>query len=126
VKRSPCYFDRKWKYDGYDVTVTPPGGDLELRLAVGSAVVMVSSHDCQFDKDWNRFRSALIRDGATEDEAGRQASADVTLDRTFTASPLLRLEEVARDRGNLMAGTIVGYLPVPRLTMVWSPRLWST
>jgi hypothetical protein len=41
------------------------------------------------------------------------ASEDTSLDRTFTASPLVRPEELDVDRGNLLAGKVLGYLPVP-------------
>jgi hypothetical protein len=41
------------------------------------------------------------------------ASGDPRLDRTFTASPLLRPEDLDVDRGNLMGGKMLGYHPVP-------------
>ena len=100
--------------DAYDVTVASPSGEHdELRLAAGPALVMVTSHDCHFDKEWNRRRAALIKDGVPEAEADRLAGEDLSLDRAFTASPLLRPDDLAVDRGNLMAGKVVGYLPVP-------------
>jgi len=102
------------RLDAYDVTVTSAGGEhTDLRLATGPALVMVTSHDCHFDKEWNRRRAALMNDGVPEAEAERLAGEDTTLDRTFTASPLIRPEELDVDRGNLMAGKVLGYLPVP-------------
>jgi hypothetical protein len=74
---------------------------------------MVTSHDCHFDKEWNRRRRLLIKDGIDDAEAGVIASSDDTLDRTFTASPLVSPEDVDVDRANLLAGNVVGYLPVP-------------
>ncbi len=100
--------------DAYDVTVSSTGAvNGEIRLATGPALVMVTSHDCHFDKDWNRRRSALIKDGVAEADAERLADEDASLDRTFTASPLLRPDDLQVDRGNLMAGRVLGYLPVP-------------
>lgn len=100
--------------DAYDLTVSPAGAEHDqLRLATGPALVMVASHDCHFDKEWNRRRSALIKDGVPEPDADRLADEDASLDRTFTASPLLLPDDLEVDRGNLMAGRIVGYLPVP-------------
>jgi hypothetical protein len=102
------------RLDAYDITIAGArqgGGD--LWLTSGPALVMVTSHDCHLDKEWNRRRTALIRGGMTEDEADRQAEDDVSLDRTFNASPLIYPDESGLDRGNLMGGKMVGYLPVP-------------
>jgi hypothetical protein len=102
------------RLDAYDVTIAGAregGGD--LRLTAGPALVMATSHDCHFDKEWNRRRWSLLKEGATEEQAERQANDDTSLDRTFTASPLIYPDEPGLDRGNLMAGNIVGYLPVP-------------
>jgi hypothetical protein len=102
------------RLDAYDITIAGArhdGGN--LWLGAGSALVMVTSHDCHLDKEWNRRRRALIKAGMTEDEADREAEDDPALDRTFNASPLIRPEETGLDRGNLMEGRIVGYLPIP-------------
>jgi hypothetical protein len=101
------------RLDVYDVSVETSAEAPDLQLVTGPALVMVTSHDCHFDKDWNRRRGALIRQGHTEREAERIAGNDPTLDRTFTASPLLTVEEVGRDRRALLDGKILGYLPVP-------------
>jgi hypothetical protein len=101
------------RLDAYDATIELEGDSPDLRLVAGPALVMATSHDCHFDKDWNRRRSSLIREGYAEDDADRIANADTTLDRTFNASPLLWPDEVGRDRRALLDGKIVGYLPVP-------------
>lgn len=103
------------RLDTYDITVPPAQGTEhpELQLTAGPALVMVTSHDCHFDKEWNRRRSQLINQGIAPQEAERVANGDASLDRTFTASPLIRPEELDVDRGNLLAGKILGYLPVP-------------
>lgn len=102
------------RLDAYDVAVSSPAGEHgDLRLVTGPALVMVTSHDCHFDKEWNRRRAALIREGVPEADADQLAGEDTSLDRSFTASPLLRPDDLDVDRGNLMAGKVVGYLPVP-------------
>jgi hypothetical protein len=101
------------RLDAYDVTIETQGDAPDLRLVAGPALVMVTSHDCHFDKEWNQRRRTLIREGHLEDEAERIASSDPTLDRTFNASPLLRPDEVRRDRRALLDGKVLGYLPVP-------------
>jgi hypothetical protein len=89
-----------------------PDGD-PLRVFTGLALAMVTSHDCQLEKEWNRRRSQLIAQGHSEEDAGEEAEADATLDRTLVASPLIDPDDVSVDRGNLLAGHAVGYLPVP-------------
>jgi hypothetical protein len=84
-----------------------------LRLAAGHSLVMVTSHDCHFDKQWNRRVRQLMKAGHEQAEAAAIAEADDTLDRTFTASPLVDPDDLDVDRGNLMAGRVLGYLPVP-------------
>lgn len=101
------------RLDAYDVTIESQGDAPDLRLVAGPALVMVTSHDCHFDKEWNQRRRKLIREGHSEEEAERIASADPTLDRTFNASPLLHPDEVRRDQRALLDGKILGYLPVP-------------
>ena len=102
------------RLDAFDVTIAGARHDAgDLSLASGPALVMVTSHDCHFDKDWNRRRTALIKAGASEEEAERVVEDDESLDRTFNGSPLIYPDELGLDRGNLMGGKMVGYLPVP-------------
>ncbi|MHB8719701.1 MAG: hypothetical protein ACYDAC_12560 [Candidatus Dormibacteria bacterium] len=101
------------RLDAHDITVHAARDGKDMWLEAGAALVMVTSHDCHFDKEWNLRVRTLIREGVAEGEARRIAEADQTLDRTFNASPLVYPDEVGRDRGNLMAGRVVGYLPVP-------------
>lgn len=106
----PVAWDR---LDAHDITIHGARDGTDLWLEAGPALVMVTSHDCHFDKDWNIRRRVLIRDGVDEGEASRLAEEDATLDRTFTASPLIYPAEVDRDQGLLRSGRILGYLPVP-------------
>jgi hypothetical protein len=102
------------RLDAFDVSIAAARHDRgDLSLASGPALVMVTSHDCHFDKDWNRRRTELIKGGASEADAERAAEDDESLDRTFNGSPLIYPDELGLDRGSLMAGKMVGYLPVP-------------
>jgi hypothetical protein len=89
-------------------------GNEPLRLFSGFGLVMVTSHDCQLEKEWNRRRSELLALGQSEDDAEAAATADDSLDRSVVASPLIDPDDLTTvDRGNLLGGHIVGYLPVP-------------
>lgn len=99
--------------DQNTVTVEPGGNARTIRLDTGPALVMVTSHDCHFDKDWNAVRQRLINQGVAEDEATRRVNNDQTLDRPFTASPLIPPGDVPRNIDAVMSGSVIGYLPVP-------------
>ena len=88
--------------------------DRALGIAAGIGLAMVVTHDCQLDKEWNQQRcDALERGGMETDEAERDASADTTLDRALVVSPLVDPAELRGGHGNLLAGKVIGYLPVP-------------
>ncbi len=97
-----------------------------LRVAGGRGLVMVCSHDCGLDKEFNgvvdRLTSPAGSHRIEESTAIAEAEARDDLDRTFTVSPLVPPDQVLVagepvDRGSLMAGHIVGYLPVPPLVI---------
>ena len=104
-------------------------GQLEipaLRVAAGRALVMVCSHDCGLDKEFNVAVDEMLDPTAPQhlDEAGAVAVAEarLDLDRNFAVSPLVDPDHVAVagrpvDRGLLMGGHVVGYLPVPALVI---------
>jgi hypothetical protein len=84
-----------------------------LHLCAGIALAMVVTHDCQLDKDWNRRVRELMKKGVSVEEAERRATTDPELDRTLIVSPLIDPDDLPGDRGNLRAGRVIGYLPVP-------------
>jgi hypothetical protein len=97
-----------------------------LRVAAGRGFVMVCSHDCGLDKEFNAVVDELTDpDGdhpLAEREALAQAEGRTDLDRNFTVSPLVRPDKVLVagepvDQGLLMGGHIIGYLPVPALVV---------
>jgi hypothetical protein len=89
-------------------------GGKPLNLAAGIALAMVITHDCQLDKEWNRRIRELEREGMTTDRAEAAATSDSSLDRTLVVSPLIDTADLAGGRGNLLAGKVIGYLPVPK------------
>jgi hypothetical protein len=109
------YSPAQWEpLDTHDVYVDGVKSDgSAVRFFAGFGLAMVTSHDCQLEKEWNRRRSELLAQGKSEEEAAAEAAADPTLDRTLVASPLVDLDDIAIDRGNLLAGHVVGYVPVP-------------
>ncbi|MHB8296456.1 MAG: hypothetical protein ACYDH5_17950 [Acidimicrobiales bacterium] len=109
------YSTAQWEpLDTHDVHVDGVKSDgSAVRFFAGFGLVMVTSHDCQLEKEWNRRRSELLAQGRTEEEAAAEAAEDPTLDRTLVASPLVDPDDIPVDRGNLLAGHVVGYVPVP-------------
>ena len=85
-----------------------------LDLAAGIALAMVVTHDCQLDKEWNQRVRELQRAGVSLEQAEREATADTTLDRALGVCPLVDPDDLRGGRGNLLAGKVIGYLPVPR------------
>jgi hypothetical protein len=95
-----------------------------LRVAAGRALVMVCTHDCGLDKEFNAAVDALVNSrgaGSLDERAAMEQAEDRSdLDRSFSVSPLVdpdsvQVAGVPVDRGLLMSGRIVGYLPVPEL-----------
>jgi len=52
----------------------------------------------------------------------RCSDCELALDRTLVASPLVNPDDIAVDRGNLLAGHMVGYVPVPASPDVLVPE----
>jgi hypothetical protein len=88
-------------------------GGRPLGLAAGIGLAMVVTHDCQLDKEWNQRIRELQKGGMAEEQAEREATSDATLDRTLVVSPLVDPDDLRGGRGNLLAGNVIGYLPVP-------------
>lgn len=86
----------------------------DIAVFSGRELVMVTSHDCHHDKEWNVSRSRLIKQGHAPEDAEAIAEADDTLDRHFHASPLIPFDDFpANERGNYRAGKVTGYFPLP-------------
>lgn len=89
------------------------GAGRSLGVAAGLGLAMVTTHDCQLDKEWNQRVRKLERTGIPRELAEREAASDVSLDRTLIVSPLVDPSELRGGQGNLLAGKVIGYLPVP-------------
>ena len=88
-----AYTPRAWlPLDVYTHAVASGGltGN-DIRLRIGPALVLTTSHDCHFDKEWNRRVRQLVKGGVDQQEAERIAEEDPTLDRAFMAAPSLVL-----------------------------------
>lgn len=86
----------------------------------GRALVMVLSHDCQLDREINVAERALLRENKnlSEDDAYAMAENNDELDRFAIVSPLVDVDLLpsARNKNSLadlLAGRMVGYLPLP-------------
>ncbi|MCY3586648.1 MAG: hypothetical protein F4117_13810 [Acidimicrobiales bacterium] len=108
--------DRWDRLDQTEHTVDYSDADeSSIYVASGRSLVMVTSHDCHHDKEWNQERRRLIQSGVGSDEASVIAEANEYLDRAFQASPLVPLEDFdAGQHGNLRAGHVVGCYPLPQ------------
>ena len=84
-----------------------------LGLAAGVGLAMVVTHDCQLDKEWNQRVRELQRGGMPIERAEDEATSDTSLDRALVVSPLVDPGDLRGGRGNLLAGRVIGYLPVP-------------
>jgi hypothetical protein len=87
-----------------------------VTLATSWTPVLVISHDCEIDKEFNEHVDALIRAGVAEEEAEARASTLSELDRYILVSPLLPYDEreLASERWDAVkTGKKIGYFPLP-------------
>jgi len=115
-------FPRRWAALDQAVSELLPAGPdgPALRVAAGRELVMVTTHDCGLDKEFNARVRRLAEAGADEHDATAQAEVATELDRSLQVSPLIdpalvTIDGVPISSGQLMAGKVVGYLPVPAL-----------
>jgi hypothetical protein len=89
-----------------------------VTLATSWAPVLVVSHDCEIDKEFNERVDALVREGVPEAEAMASAGGNPELDRYILVSPLLpyQEQELAPPRWDAVrAGQKIGYFPLPSM-----------
>jgi hypothetical protein len=78
--------------------------------------VLVVSHDCHLEKDFNERVRELIATGIPEPEAIETASADPTLDPFAVVAPLLPYSAIPESRhAGIRAGGRIGYFPLESL-----------
>lgn len=74
------------------------------------APVLVLSHDCHLDKDFNERVHALVEDGISLEQARSEASADPSLDPMAVVAPLQPYSEIPPHRhAGIRAGDRIGY-----------------
>jgi hypothetical protein len=104
-----------------EATVPPPDPGLgtPARLEAGWGPVIVVSHDCQLDKEFNRRYRRLRTEGKSTADATALAEADPALDRWVMVAPILDLATVAESPADeqlaaaASRGEVVGMFPVP-------------
>jgi len=78
--------------------------------------VVVVSHDCQLEKDFNERVRELIAGGMLEADAVDVASADPDLDPWAVVAPLLPFEQIPEGRhAGIRSGDRTGYFPLELL-----------
>lgn len=76
--------------------------------------VMILSHDCELDKEFNRRVEQLIKEGRTESEAIDIATADESLDPHVVVSPLIPYADVPTElHAAIRDASRIGFIPVP-------------
>jgi hypothetical protein len=80
--------------------------------------VLVLSHDCELEKEFNERVYELIAGGMSEEEAVSDASADPTLDPFAVVAPLLPYGEFPAERhAGIRSGQRIGALPIDVLPL---------
>jgi hypothetical protein len=80
--------------------------------------VLVVSHDCQLEKDFNERVQELISGGMPEVEAVEEASADPALDPFAVVAPLQPYPALPESRwAGIRSGDRIGYFPLDALPM---------
>jgi hypothetical protein len=94
-------------------------GDLvtpDVSAEVRFSPVLVLSHDCDLEKDFNERVRELLASGHDEEAAVAEAEADPSLDPFAVVAPLLPYSEVdARRHAGIRAGQRIGTYPVDSL-----------
>src|SRR5690606_34460560 len=95
-------------YDG----VHSPDVSAETRFSP----VLVISHDCELEKDFNERVTDLLEKGISQEKAIAEAEADPTLDPFAVVAPLLAYESVPEGRhAGIRSGERIGYLPLDQI-----------
>ena len=91
-----------------------------LVLVGGRELTMITTHDCGLDKEFNVVLNQITKNnpGVDVEEVAKDVEQRADLDRFFQVSPLIDPTTIfiggkLVDQENLMAGKIIGYLPVP-------------
>lgn len=95
-----------------DSAASSPDVSIELRFSP----VLVLSHDCDLEKEFNERVRELLAGGRTEAEAVAEAESDPTLDPFAVVAPLLPYSALPPERhAGVMNGQRIGCFPLDAL-----------
>jgi len=98
-----------WKSD--EASHTP-----EVLVETSWSPVLVISHDCHLEKDFNERVNQLIDGGIPEEQAVAEASGDPNLDPFAVVAPLHSYSDFPAHRhAGIRAGERIGYFPLDAL-----------
>jgi hypothetical protein len=88
----------------------------DLTAEVRFSPVLVLSHDCDLEKDFNERVRELLAAGRTEEEAVAEAEADPSLDPFASVAPLLPYSDApVRRHAGIQSGQRIGAFPISNL-----------
>lgn len=88
----------------------------EVSAEVRFSPVLVVSHDCELEKDFNERVRELLETGRSEEDAVAEAEADPTLDPYAVVAPVLPYSAVSERRhAGIRSGQRIGYFPLDQL-----------
>jgi len=98
----------------WDADSTGPSPDVSAELRFSP--VLVLSHDCDLEKDFNERVRELLAAGRTEAQAVAEAESDPTLDPFAVVAPLLPYSVLPTERhAGVMNGQRIGSFPLQAL-----------
>lgn len=93
-------------------SVLSPDVSAEVRFSP----VLVVSHDCELEKEFNERVRELLAEGRSEADAVAEAEGDRTLDPYAVVAPVLPYASVPERRhAGIRSGQRIGYFPLDRL-----------
>ena len=86
-----------------------------LGIAAGIGLAMVVTHDCQLDKEWNQRVRELEKGGMPNERMPNSKPLPMrhSTERSWSVRSSIPAD-LRGGRGNVMAGKVIGYLPVPK------------
>ena len=113
-RRGPARLgDVQWLalWRGDEDTLSP-----DLSAGVRFSPVLVVSHDCELEKDFNERVCELLASGLAEADAVAEAERDPTLDPFAVIAPLLPFDGLpAKRHAGVRDGQRIGYFPLHQL-----------
>lgn len=105
----------RWQtLDQREVEIGFPSPMGPVSSVLGYAVAIVTTHDCQMDKEFiERIRQLRKGTQLPLDQAEQLAEADADLDRYINVSPLVPLSAVRADETNLRDNSVIGLFHIP-------------